>query len=99
MFDADVIVFHFFGCAFRCNQSIFHFGGNVYFSVFDNGVGIKQKDIEKIFDPFFTTKREDKGTGLGLSISYGFIKDILGEIKVESQENEFTRFDVIIPKS
>ena len=72
---------------------------NVYFSVFDNGVGIKQKDIEKIFDPFFTTKREDKGTGLGLSISYGFIKDILGEIKVESQENEFTRFDVIIPKS
>lgn len=76
-----------------------HDSENVYFSVFDNGIGIKQKDIEKIFDPFFTTKREDKGTGLGLSISYGFIKDILGEIKVESQENEFTRFDVIIPKS
>jgi signal transduction histidine kinase len=72
---------------------------NVFFSVEDNGVGIKQKDLEKIFDPFFTTKKEDKGTGLGLSISYGFIKDILGEIKVESQEGEFTRFEVIIPKS
>lgn len=72
---------------------------NVFFSVTDNGIGIKQSNMEKIFDPFFTTKKEDKGTGLGLSISYGFIKDILGEIKVESQEGIFTRFEVFIPKS
>ena len=72
---------------------------NVYLKVKDNGIGIKQKDVEKIFDPFFTTKTEEKGTGLGLAISYGFIKDILGDIKVESKEGEFTSIEVMIPKS
>jgi signal transduction histidine kinase len=54
--------------------------------------------LEKIYDPFFTTKNEEKGTGLGLSIAYGFIKDILGEIRVESNIGEFTNFEIIIPK-
>jgi len=70
----------------------------VYVSLMDNGIGISNKIIDKIFDPFFTTKSEEKGTGLGLSISYGFIKDILGEIKVESMENEYTLFEISIPK-
>ncbi|MDD2277950.1 MAG: tetratricopeptide repeat protein [Bacteroidales bacterium] len=71
----------------------------VYISVYDNGHGIKKKDLEMIFDPFFTTKKQDKGTGLGLSISYGFIKDILGDIIVESEEGAFTKFEVKIPKT
>jgi two-component system, NtrC family, sensor kinase len=68
-------------------------------SVKDNGIGIGTKDLDKIFDPFYTTKKVDKGTGLGLSIAYGFIKDILGEITVDSKEGEYTQFDVKIPKS
>ena len=71
----------------------------VGFNVRDNGIGIKPDNIEKIYDPFFTTKSEDKGTGLGLSIAYGFIKDILGDIKVDSQEGEYTLFEITIPKS
>lgn len=70
-----------------------------YITIRDNGVGIKPRDLEKIFDPFYTTKKVDKGTGLGLSIAYGFVKDILGEITVDSKEGEFTQFDVKIPKS
>ncbi|MGE0076336.1 MAG: tetratricopeptide repeat protein [Bacteroidales bacterium] len=70
----------------------------VYMEFKDNGNGIPSRIIDKIFDPFFTTKSEDKGTGLGLSISYGFIKDILGEIKVESTEGEYTAFEISIPK-
>jgi len=71
----------------------------VCISIRDNGVGIKPKDMEKIFDPFYTTKKVDKGTGLGLAIAYGFVKDILGEITVESKEGEYTQFDVKVPKS
>ncbi|MHC1705296.1 MAG: ATP-binding protein [Tenuifilaceae bacterium] len=72
---------------------------NVCFSVWDNGIGIHTENLEKIYDPFFTTKSEEKGTGLGLSIAYGFIKDILGEIRVDSQLGEFTLFEIIIPKN
>lgn len=70
----------------------------VLLTVRDNGVGIPQKVIDKIFDPFFTTKTEEHGTGLGLSISYNFIKDILGDIRVDSQEGEYTLFEIVMPK-
>jgi len=72
---------------------------NVFFSVWDNGTGIHSDILEKIYDPFFTTKNEEKGTGLGLSIAYGFIKDILGEIRVDSNLGEFSIFEIVIPKS
>ncbi|QKG79629.1 tetratricopeptide repeat protein [Tenuifilum thalassicum] len=71
---------------------------NIYLSVWDNGTGIPKNYVEKIFDPFFTTKSEEKGTGLGLSISYGFIKDLLGDIRVESEPGEYTLFEISIPK-
>lgn len=71
---------------------------DVVFSVWDNGIGIHANILEKIYDPFFTTKNEEKGTGLGLSITYGFIKDILGEIRVDSNLGEFTIFEISIPK-
>jgi len=71
---------------------------SIFISFKDNGIGIPGKIIDKIFDPFFTTKTEDKGTGLGLSISYSFIKDLLGDIKVDSIENEYTTFEISIPK-
>jgi PAS domain S-box-containing protein len=59
---------------------------------YDNGVGIKPKDLSKVFDPFFTTRRETGGTGLGLSVSFGIIRDFGGTIEVESEEGKFTRF-------
>ncbi len=72
---------------------------NVYISIKDNGTRISQQNINKIYDPFFTTKKEGQGTGLGLSIAYGLIKDILGDIKVDSVMGEYTNFTLVIPKS
>ncbi len=63
----------------------------------DNGIGIPKKLQKNIFDPFFTTKSEEVGTGLGLSISYGIIKEMHGNISVESKENEFTRMIIGFP--
>lgn len=74
-------------------------GDEVVIVVWDNGVGIPHENIDKIFDPFFTTKKEDKGTGLGLSITYGIVKDMLGELRVESEYGVSTRMKVILPIS
>jgi signal transduction histidine kinase len=62
----------------------------------DNGVGIPEKAKQKIFEPFFTTKPTGDGTGLGLSICYDIIKEHGGELLVESKENEYTQFIVIL---
>ncbi|KAA3609945.1 MAG: PAS domain-containing hybrid sensor histidine kinase/response regulator [Calditrichaeota bacterium] len=74
-------------------------GQYVMLSVEDNGKGISRENIEKIFDPFFTTKEPGKGTGLGLSTIYGIIKNLQGDIKVFSDENKGTRFDLYFPES
>lgn len=64
----------------------------------DNGIGIDSKIIHQIFNPFFTTKSEEKGTGLGLSISYGIIKEMQGDIRVESEVGLFTKVFITLPK-
>lgn len=66
-------------------------------TVEDRGTGIPEELWEHLFDPFFTSKRPDRGTGLGLSISHTIVKDHDGEISVESEVGEWTRFHVDLP--
>ena len=63
----------------------------------DNGTGIPNAIRDKIFQPFFTTKKSGEGTGLGLSISYDIVKAHGGDLKVESNEGEFTEFCISLP--
>jgi two-component system, cell cycle sensor histidine kinase and response regulator CckA len=71
--------------------------GWIRVTVEDGGTGIPPNVRERIFDPFFTTKSRDRGTGLGLSISHGIIKDHAGELIVESEPGEWTRFHMDLP--
>ncbi len=66
-------------------------------TVEDAGPGIPAHIRNRIFDPFFTTKPKENGTGLGLSISYGILKDHNGELSVESEPGQYTRFHVDLP--
>ena len=66
----------------------------------DTGTGIKPVHMKKIFDSFFTTKKNSvQGVGLGLSVCYGFIKDHGGDIIVDSQEGQWTKFTITLPIS
>ncbi len=74
-------------------------GGCVEIRVQDNGPGIPEAILQRIFDPFFTTKPVGRGTGLGLAVCYGIIKNLGGEILVESSVGQGTLFRIIIPAS
>jgi PAS domain S-box-containing protein len=68
-----------------------------YVEVKDNGKGIKPEDIDRIMFPFYTTKEVGKGTGLGLSISFGIIKELNGNIEIESDNLKGTIFRISLP--
>ena len=63
----------------------------------DNGCGIRPEDIHRVMLPFFSTKGVGKGTGLGLSISFGIIKELDGNIEIESELMTGTKFRITIP--
>ncbi len=66
-------------------------------TVEDHGAGVPEEVRERIFDPFFTTKDRATGTGLGLSISLGIVQDHHGELTLESEEGQPTRFHLDLP--
>ena len=71
---------------------------NLVIKVKDNGNGIPDAIKDKIMQPFFTTKPTGEGTGLGLSLSYDIVvKGHGGTITVDTKENEFTEFTILLP--
>jgi signal transduction histidine kinase len=72
-------------------------GEDVIVEVRDTGTGIPAEVRGRIFDPFFTTKDVGSGTGLGLSISHNIIRNLGGEISVESTPGAGTTFRVRLP--
>ncbi|MDY6990349.1 MAG: PAS domain S-box protein [Thermodesulfobacteriota bacterium] len=72
-------------------------GDKVVAKVSDTGTGMPEEILRKIFEPFFTTKEVGKGTGLGLSITYSLVKDLKGDIDVESIPDVGTTFRASFP--
>jgi len=64
--------------------------------VADSGVGIEPEMLEKIFDLYVTTKK--KGSGIGLSMVYRIVQLHGGEITVESEKGNGTRFTIHLPE-
>src|SRR5690606_35642959 len=65
--------------------------------VADSGRGIPPEQLSSVFDPFYTTKDVGQGLGLGLSISYGIIRDMGGQISVDSVLDQGTTFRIVLP--
>ena len=71
--------------------------GAIELVVSDTGTGIAPDVKDRIFEPFFTTKEPGKGTGLGLSTAYAIVRQLGGEINVESVPQEYTTFRIQLP--
>ena len=66
----------------------------------DNGVGMKQTQLNKIFEPFFTTKRGQGACGLGAHIIYNQVNQNLGgQVKVSSTEGEGVLYQIDFPQN
>ncbi|MDM8535297.1 transporter substrate-binding domain-containing protein [Desulfobacterales bacterium HSG17] len=72
-------------------------GQYVLLSVADTGCGIDEAIMNRIFEPYFTTKKQGKGTGLGLAVVYGIVNEHAGQIKVQSELDKGTTFNVYLP--
>ena len=63
----------------------------------DTGTGIPEEDRERIFERFVKLNDYIQGTGLGLSICKAIVERCQGEIGVDSQVGEGSRFWFRIP--
>lgn len=66
----------------------------------DNGIGIKEENIDKIWDKFYqeNSARDNEGLGLGLSIVKWIILKHGATIKVDSKKDKGTKFTIILNK-
>ncbi len=72
-------------------------GDKVKLSVKDEGGGIPPHEIDKIFIPFYTGSNKKEGTGLGLAIVNEIVRSYNGEIKVKSELQKGSVFEVYLP--
>jgi two-component system cell cycle sensor histidine kinase/response regulator CckA len=74
-------------------------GEYVVLEVSDNGLGMRNKTLDRIFEPFFSTKEPGKGTGLGLYSAFGIIREHGGTITCQSRHGHGTTFTVLLPRA
>jgi signal transduction histidine kinase len=69
----------------------------VVICVADTGTGMPPEVVARAFDPFFTTKPAGKGTGLGLSQVYGIVRQIGGDVTIDTAVGQGTRINIALP--
>jgi cell cycle sensor histidine kinase DivJ len=76
-------------------------GGNVEFSVADNGIGIAEADLPKLGKPFVQANnsydRSYDGAGLGLSVVKGLARLHGGHLALVSALGEGTTATIVLP--
>lgn len=73
---------------------------NIVFHVVDSGPGIPREEREWVFEPGYTTKFDQQGnssTGIGLTHARGIVHSLHGNLRILSDREPMTHFEVKIP--
>ena len=72
-------------------------------SIKDSGLGIRKEDLPHIFERFFRSdyvrNQDIDGSGIGLSIAKMISMNLKCQIKVDSELDKGTTFEIIIPRN
>jgi len=75
--------------------------GRLYIRIIDTGIGITEEEKIKLFEKFYRIRTEEtkniRGTGLGLWITVKMIKEMNGNLSVESIKGVGSHFIVSFP--
>ena len=75
--------------------------GQVRFSVWDTGIGMRPEELQRLFQPFVQLdsrlSRQYEGTGLGLALVKRLTELHGGRVQVDSQPGKGSRFTVVLP--
>lgn len=72
-------------------------GAYATIAIGDTGSGMEPHIAERVFEPFFTTKDVGKGTGLGLSQVFGLVRQLRGEIAIDTAPGKGTTVTLYLP--
>ena len=75
--------------------------GRAVIAVADTGVGIPAEDIPNLFDRYYKSDRPGAqgGTGLGLAIARELVRAQGGEVRVVSEQDVGTTFEIVLPEA
>ena len=69
----------------------------VYISIVDNGIGIKNENIQHIYQMFSKAARDHQNLGLGLYIVKQAVEKLRGSVSLKNNEDGLTEFEVCVP--
>jgi|GEM_PF-2358348 len=75
---------------------IFKHSDGAIIEVEDNGIGIKEEDLDKVWDMFYQSSKFNFGSGLGLYIAREVAKNIGADIRIKSAFGEGTTLTIIL---
>ena len=80
---------------------LYRHNGDVHLEVVDHGIGIPAKEQPKIFEKFYRVGdpvvHNTKGSGLGLSLVRHIVRAHGGEVAVESEPGQGSKFIITLP--